>query len=117
MIDVLPEQKVAVTWFMGKSIFCQLSQGHLKSGGVNRALGTARRHEMALRLLGTNTTSYHAHHIDLAQGVVPDATTQRIMDSIGRHGAANVESAQVAAAALSAVFAAAGGLLMRAGMF
>lgn len=53
----------------------------------------------------------------LAQGVEPNVTTHHLMAVVGRHGVQTVESQQVAAAALSAVFAAAGGLLMRAGMF
>jgi hypothetical protein len=51
------------------------------------------------------------------QGVEPNAVTQQLMSRLGQQGVQSVETQQVAAAALSAVFAAAGGMLMRVGMF
>lgn len=50
-------------------------------------------------------------------GVAPDADTARLLQAVGRGGVGAVEDAQLAAAALSAALAAAGGLLMRTGMF
>lgn len=50
-------------------------------------------------------------------GVEPNAVTQQLMAAVGRHGVQSVESQQMAAAAISAAFAAAGTLLMRAGMW
>ena len=50
-------------------------------------------------------------------GVAPDADTARLLQAVGRGGVGAVEDAQLAAAALSAALAAAGGLLMRTGIF
>lgn len=50
-------------------------------------------------------------------GVAPDADTARLLQAVGRGGVGAVEDAQLAAAALSAALAAAGGLLMRTGVF
>ena len=49
--------------------------------------------------------------------VAPDADTARLLQAVGRGGVGAVEDAQLAAAALSAALAAAGGLLMRTGIF
>ena len=57
------------------------------------------------------------HSPPFLQGVEPNGVTQQLMSVIGQQGVHSVESQQVAAAALSAVFAAAGTMLVRAGMF
>ncbi|KAL6753430.1 hypothetical protein V8C86DRAFT_2726574 [Haematococcus lacustris] len=51
------------------------------------------------------------------EGMQPNALTQRLMASLGQMGVQAVQREQVAAAALSAVFAAAGSVMMRVGMF
>jgi hypothetical protein len=50
-------------------------------------------------------------------GLEGNAVTAALMASIGRKGAASVETQQLTAAALSAAMAAAGTLLIRTGMF
>lgn len=67
----------------------------------------ARQYERALELLQAMKR----------EGVEPNMVTQSLMTLIGRQGVQSVEGQQVAAAAWSAVFAAAGTLLIRAGMF
>jgi pentatricopeptide repeat protein len=52
-----------------------------------------------------------------AAGVPGDALTARLLAAVGRGGVSAVEDQQLAAAALSAALAAAGGLIMRAGFF
>jgi actin-like ATPase involved in cell morphogenesis len=81
--------------------------------------GAAHSHQVSTR---TNVASLRdtdqvvgAPHC--VQGVEPNAVTQQLMSRLGQQGVQSVETQQVAAAALSAVFAAAGGMLMRVGMF
>jgi len=50
-------------------------------------------------------------------GVAGDSLTARLLAAVGRGGVSAVEDQQLAAAALSAALAAAGGLIMRAGFF
>jgi len=50
-------------------------------------------------------------------GATPDAVTGRLLTAVASGGVARVEDAQRAAAALSAALAAAGGLLIRSGVF
>lgn len=50
------------------------------------------------------------------EGVASNHVTQRLMDSVGKGGITAVESQQVAATALAAAVAAAGSLIMRAGI-
>lgn len=78
----------------------------------------ARTHTQFTHSLSLPPPSYtnsHAHA--RTQGVEPNLVTQQLMAAVGRRGVASVEEQQVAAAALSAIFAAAGSLLFRTGIF
>lgn len=50
------------------------------------------------------------------EGIVPDTMTQRLMDSIGKKGVSAIENQQVATTALAAAVAAAGSIIIRAGI-
>ena len=49
-------------------------------------------------------------------GIAPNHVTQRLLESVGKGGINQVEGQQVAATALAAAVAAAGSLIMRAGL-
>lgn len=51
-----------------------------------------------------------------AEGVASDQLTHRLMESIGRSGVSAIENQQVAAAAITAAVAAAGSIIIRAGI-
>ena len=51
-----------------------------------------------------------------SEGVAPDSMTQRLMDSIGKGGVSAIENQQVATTALAAAVAAAGSIIIRAGI-
>ena len=50
------------------------------------------------------------------EGIAPDSMTQRLMDSIGKGGVSAIENQQVATTALAAAVAAAGSIIIRAGI-
>lgn len=51
-----------------------------------------------------------------SDGVVPDTMTHKLMASIGKGGISAIENQQVATTALAAAVAAAGSLIMKAGI-
>ena len=56
------------------------------------------------------------HKAMRSDGVSADPLTHRLMESIGKTGVSNVENQQIAAAAITAAVAAAGSIIIRAGI-
>ena len=112
--------------------YCGLVVAHSTAGDLRSALGARARMEAA----GLTPSVYvfnallaaceRARAWDAAVGVQAamrragvrgDDATARLLQAVGRGGVESVEDTQRAAAALAAALAAAGGLLMRAGLF
>lgn len=51
-----------------------------------------------------------------AEGIAPNQVTHRLLESVGKGGVSQVEGQQVAATALAAAVAAAGSIIIRAGI-
>ena len=112
--------------------WCGLIAAHSVAGDWRAALGVRDR----MAALGVRPT-VHVYNALLAacergqqwdravaiqgemagDGVAGDSLTARLLAAVGRGGVSAVEDTQLAVAALSAALAAAGGLLIRAGLF
>jgi hypothetical protein len=114
--------------------WCGLVAAHAAAGDTAAALRVADRHAAATGAAHPSLPLFNAllaacergrawdEAVGVAAsmrdaGVAPDAATARLLNAVATGGKASVEDQQLAAAALSAALAAAGGLLMRSGMF
>jgi len=135
----LPEKAEAVFRLMSARGFrprdyayCGLIAAHSLAGSWEAALEVRRRmrrdgapatvHVYNALLAACERARQYDQALELLQamkreGVEPNMVTHSLMAIVGRQGVQSVEGQQVAAAAWSAVFAAAGTLLIRAGMF
>jgi pentatricopeptide repeat protein len=112
--------------------YCGLIAAHSMSGDLTAALRVRQRmqrdkatpsvHVFNAWIAACERAGQYDKALELLRsmqqyGLEGNGLTAQLKNSIGRKGAAEVESAQLTAAALSAAVAAAGTLLIRSGMF